>query len=286
MSLSAHAASAVLVSLQRIKPAVLREAFDDLGAGDDVQARLSTRLRRAANRQLELGSHYAFVLSWLVANAGPHLGVSCEVFEAEIAQRSNAGAALVTPRWALSTPMAGALQRRMPCQPLVDGDDLELSLAYSGLIQHLGLLASLPAGTQKLEMLNTAIPCRVVALADRLEPESSFKDPIATRLQRLKGRTLGPQASHVERQWWRGLDGSLCSRRHALSHLGEAEGWTFSKCVDAIWTLDEARVATAGIGLAVLDRVARFLRAGGPPTQLLDAVLTDASTAWLDDQDD
>lgn len=289
MNLSAHAASAVLLSLHRINPAALREVFDELGAGDDIRMQLSTRLRRAAGHQIELGSHYTFVFSWLVANAGPRLGVSYELFEAEVAQQAKAGATMVMPvmpRWALSIPMIGALQRRMPCRPLVNDNDPELALAYSGLIEHLGFLASLPAGTQKLEIINTAIPCRVVALADRLEPQISYTDPIATRLQRLKGRTLGPNASQIERQWWRTLDGSLCSRRHALSHLGDADGWTFSKCVNDIWTVDEARAATAGIGLAVLDRVARYLRDAEPPVQLLDTVLDDPATSWLDDQND
>lgn len=59
-------------------------------------------------------------------------------------------------------------------------------------------------------------------------------------------------------------------RRHALSHLGETEGgWTFSRCIDLMWSLDEARAATAGIALAVLDRVARELRDAGPTQKIL-----------------
>ncbi len=289
MSLSPRAAHSVLTALRHNGKSVLLEELEEIGADEAVLERLLTRLKRAAAQDLHLGYPYAFLLSWLVARVGPRLSASYEMLEAEVGVATKANDTLVMPRWTLAMPIDGALQRRMPCKPLVEGEDEELARAYRGLIDHLGFVAALPEKSRRLEMLNTAIPWRVVALADRLEPEEprtdGRPDPIATRLQRLKGRTVGGgRTSRLERDWWRSLDGDLCLRRHALSHLGETDGgWTFTKCVDAMWTLDEARAATAGIALAVLDRVWRYLRDIPPTTRLLDEVMGDTATAWLDD---
>lgn len=288
MSIPARTAHALLVALKRNGKSALLEELDEFGADEEVLERLLTRLGRASARQYELGYSYTLLLSCWVARVGPRLSIACELLEAEVASEERKDVPLVMPRWILATPIGGALQRRMPCKPLVEDKDEELARAYRGLVDHLAFVATLPEESQRLEMLNTAIPWRVVALADRLEPEASRSDrrpdPIATRLQRLKGRTLGPRASPLERNWWSSLDGDLCLRRHALSHVAETErGWTFNKCVDSMWTLDEARAAAAGIALAVLDRVARYLREIPATAQLLDTVLGDPATVWLDD---
>jgi hypothetical protein len=259
------------------------EEFDALGADEEILERLLVRLEHAADQAYELGSHYAFLFSWLVARIGPRMGMSYELFEIEVARSCKLPTPLVMPRWTLSSPMVGALHRRMPCRPFFDGDDQDLVRAYDGLLDHLVFVAALPSESQRLEMLNTAMPWRVVAIADRLEPELSFKDPIATRLQRLKSRTIGgTNSSAIERFWWRSLDGTLCARRHALSHLGGTDGWTFSRCADAPWSMDEARAAAAGIGLALMDSIARSLRETEPPAQAFEAVLVDKQLAWLD----
>jgi hypothetical protein len=289
MNLFPRAAHCVLTALKRNGKSVLLEELAEIGADEEVLERLLTRLKRAAAQDLELGYPYAFLLSWLVARVGPRLSTSYEMLEAEVGNAAKAGAALVMPRWTLAMPIDGALQRRMPCKPLVEDEDEELTRAYLGLVDHLAFVSALPEASRRLEMLNTAIPWRVVALADRLEPEAprtdGRSDPIATRLQRLKGRTVGGgRTPMLERDWWRSLDGDLCLRRHALSHLGETEGgWTFTKCVDSMWTLDEARAATAAIALAVLDRVARYLRDVPATTRMLDDVMGDTATAWLDE---
>ena len=284
MSFPASIAYAVLSALKRTGSRVLLEELDALGADDEVLERLLARLERAADQAYDLGSHYTFLFSWLVARVGPRLGTSCELFEAEVAKSPKLAPPVVMPRWALALPMVGALYRRMPCRPFVDGDDQDLVRAYEGLLDHLVFLANLPSENQRLEMLNTAIPWRIIAIADRLEPEARFNDPIATRLQRLKGRTVGgTSTSPVERSWWQSLDGTLCARRHALTHLGETDGWTFSRCVDAPWSMNEARAAAAGIGLAVMDHIVRALRDADPPTHMLEAVLDDRETAWLDE---
>lgn len=289
MTLSARAAHALLVVLKRRDRPALLDELSELGGDDQVLERLLVRVQRAAARDCELGYSYAFLLSWLVARLGPSLDTSCELLEAEVATAAKASVGLVMPRWTLAEPTVGALQRRMPCKPFVEPEDQDLALAYRGLVDHLAFISGLPNENQRLELLNTAIPWRVVALADKLEPEDpradGRPDSIASRLQRLKWRTVGgARTSAIEQDWWKGLDGDLCLRRHALSHLGETNGgWTFSKSLDVMWTLDEARAAAAGIGLAVLDSVRRYLREAPPCAQWLDAVLDDGETSWLDD---
>jgi hypothetical protein len=292
MSLVAATALGILTVLKRHRTTLLLDELADVGGDAEVLERLLTRLQRAAAQGVELSYAYTVLLSWLVARVGPQLSMPCEMIEAEVAYHAKGARGIVMPRWALAVPVDAALQRRVPCTPFVDGGNEELLLAYRGLVEHLDLLATLPQGQQQSELLNAAIPWRVVALADRLEPEmpraDGRPDPIATRLERLKSRTVGgSRASTLERGWWRPIDSGLCSRRHALSHLGDAaDGWTFTRCVESMWTLDEARTATAGIALAVLDCVARALRDASPSRQMLDEVLNDRSTAWLDEHGD
>jgi hypothetical protein len=289
MTLTAHAAHSLLVALKRRGKSVLLDELSELGGDGEVLERLLVRMRRGADHACELGYSYAFLLSWLVARIGPNLGITCELLEAELAATAKSSVGLVMPRWTLAAPTVGALQRRIPCLPFVDPDDQDLALAYRGLVDHLAFISGLPDESRRLEMLNTAIPWRVVALADKLEPESpradGRPDAIASRLQRLKARTVGgARTSTLERDLWRSLDGDLCLRRHALSHLAETNGgWTFSRVLDVMWSLDEARAATAGIGLAVLDSVNGYLRNMPPNSRWLDAVIDDAETSWLDD---
>ncbi|MGH7285709.1 MAG: hypothetical protein ACRELY_29675 [Polyangiaceae bacterium] len=284
MTIDSTSAYALLSALRRSGLPFLLDEFDLIGGDDADLNQLLARVRRASARGYALGFQYALLFSWLVARVGPRLSRSCEVFEAEVAQASNPTAPLVMPRWALATPVKNALQRRMPCDPFVEDDD-DVVRAYRGLLAHLAFAETLPPAHQSMEIMNSAIPWRVVALADRLEEESEFGKPsIATRIGILKSKTVGPASPAIEKQWWRALDGSLCIRRHVLSHLNPRDGWSFSRCVDTPWTWDDAREATAGIGLAVMQHMARSLRNNDPPVNMLRDVMGDYETAWLDDQ--
>ncbi len=288
--LPARAGHGVLSALMRDARPFLLDVAPELGADEQTFETLLARLRKAVTHDCELGYPYSLLLSWLIARVGPRLNVSCELVEAAVDAAASAPTGMVMPRWALSVPMVGALQRRMPSVPLVDVGDETIALAYHGLVAHLEFVATLADEQQRLELLNAAIPWRIVALVDRLEPESVRSDGksnhIKTRIGMLKSRTLGRGPSGVEVEWWDLLNEDLCSKRHALSHLGEDKGWTFSQCLEDAWTLEEARKATAAIALAVLNRVAVDLRGMPADPRMVDAVLGDGETEWLDYQEE
>ena len=271
------------------RPILLDEA-SALDADEEVLETLLSRLRKAVAFDYELGYSYSLLLSWLIARVGPRLNTTCELVEAAVDKAVDASTSIVMPRWALSMPINSALQRRMPCMPLIDTDDDIIAAAYRGLVNHLEFIATLPNEQQRFELLNSAIPWRIVALVDRLEPESVRSDgrpnTIKTRIGMLRRRTLRKESPSIEHAWWNHLNEELCSRRHALSHLGEDDGWSFSRCLYNMWTLQEARSACAAIGLAVLNQVAMDLRARPADPRILDAVLGDAETEWLDHQDE
>ncbi len=282
----ADVAHSILTALRRCGSSTLLDVLSRIGGDEDVLEGLLTRLSRAASRDLELGHTYELLLSWLVMHVGPKVATSCEALEQDFARYGVTS--LVIPRWTLAVPVVGALQRRLPCTPLIADTEPELAAAYRGLTDHLNLLAVLPSNHRQLELINTAIPWRVVALADRLEPptektSNGDRPVIATRLQMLGGRTID-SARGIEHEWWNLLiKGSACSRRHALSHLGETkDGWTFTRCVDQMWTLNEARGATAAIALVFIDRIAKYIRNHPVNSTLLDNALRDRATAWLD----
>jgi hypothetical protein len=292
MSLSVHAAYAVLEALNLECRGAVVELFDELHADADAFDQLRARWR--AGRELGHECRYddALLLSWLVAKSGPEMVASCEAFEASVIRCAGGElpTPLVMPKWALAEPVAGALQRRVPCLPLVRGDDEDVLRAYEGLVEHVSYLAALGAEQRGRELLNTAIPWRIVALADKLEPERSYNDSIAARLARLKSKmTGGGHASASDKQWWRALDDGVCARRHALSHLCETmaggqgvnDKWTFRRCVEECWSVETALEATAGIALAVMAQIAWSLSQAAPPVSALDSVLT--ASAWLDD---
>ena len=284
--LPAAAGYGVLAVLRKHAQHGLNEAISDLGADEDVLEPLLRRLKKASNYSINLGYCYSLLLSWLVARIGPQLNTDCELVEAAVDKEAATATGVVMPRWTLSTPIAGALQRRVPCVPLVDLNDETIAAAYAGLVRHLELLAALPPEHQRLELLNSAIPWRIVGLVDRLEPETGDHDKIKTRIGKLRSRTLGVPPSSIERDWWKLLNPDLCAKRHILSHLGEDDGWTFKQCVDDAWTLEDARRATAAIGLAVLKRAAIDLQQMPANSSMLDNVLGDSDTAWIDDQED
>jgi hypothetical protein len=120
----------LLTALRRNGKSLLLEQLGEIGADEEVLERLLTRLKRAAAQDLGLGYAYAFLLSWLVARVGPELDISYEVVEAEVGNAAESSSALVMPRWTLAMPIAGALQRRMPCKPLVEGEDEEHRAMY------------------------------------------------------------------------------------------------------------------------------------------------------------
>lgn len=289
--MSAKAGFGVLAALmhEEARPILLDEA-SALDADEEVLETLLSRLRKAVAFDYELGYSYSLLLSWLTARVGPRLKTACELVEAVVDNAAAASTNIVMPRWALSVSIDSALQRRMPCVPFIDADDGAIADAYRGLVEHLEFIATLPDEQQRLELLNSAIPWRIVALVDRLEPESIRSDgkptSIKTRIGTLRSRTLRPDSPGIEHAWWKHLNEDLCSRRHALSHLGEDDGWSFSHCLKNMWTLQEARSACAAIALAVLNQVATDLRARPADPGILDAVLRDAETEWLDHQDE
>ncbi len=289
--MSAKAGLGVLAALmhEEARPILLDEA-SALDADEEVLETLLSRLRKAVAFDYELGYSYSLLLSWLTARVGPRLNTTCELVEAVVDNAAAASTNIVMPRWALSVPIDSALQRRMPCVPFIDADDSIIAAAYRGLVEHLEFIAVLPDEQQRLELLNSAMPWRIVALVDRLEPESVRSDgkptSIKTRIGMLRSRTLKTGPPGIEHAWWKHLNEDLCSRRHALSHLGEDEGWSFSHCVKNMLTLQEARSACAAIALAVLNQVATDLRARPADPRILDAVLRDAETEWLDHQDE
>lgn len=283
MSLSSRALAAVFATLeQEAKASSVANALDEIGGEVDDFSVLARRYRSAREYNYECGRNEVLLTSWFVARLGPSLDLSAAEFEASV--ESAAGGRLphplVSPKWVLGEPVEGALQRRLPCRPLVHGDDEDLFRAYGGLLDHLAHLRTLRASDRALEILNTAIPWRIVALADRLQPEESEKDGITYRLGRLRSRTVDDgRTSAVERSWWDALDRRLIARRHVLSHLGEHDGLTFSRCVEDMWPLETALEATAGIALSVMAKIAGDLKES-PPTAAFQAVLEE--TAWLD----
>lgn len=278
----------VLETLKTEGRDALRESLERLeGEPEDVDA-LVRRYRAGREFGSLASKDDLFLASWLVANVGPHLRLSRTAeLEALIFDRlgSQSSIRLVAPKWVLAVPVDGALYGRLPCRPFATGEDETLWLAYEGLLLHLDYLRRLPDDDRSLELMNSSIPWRVIALADRLEPDEteSVEQPkgMTYRLGILRNRTLRSDATAIEKAWWKHLDADLVERRNVLSHLCDSKGWSFESCVATPWNIEAALEAVSGIALAVLDSISRDLRDGDPPAGVLQAVLN--STRWLEE---
>lgn len=264
----------------------VEEQMDLLGGGTEALDALLRRYRISRDFQVPAEDRDLELVSWLVATVGPKLRISEPQFEALVADRlgESESFALVLPRWVLSRPIDGALYQRLPCDPLVDGDDNALIQAYRGLLAQLSYLGQRSDRARAPEVMHSALPWRVVAIADHLEPDPDSverRKGMGYRIGLLRDRTLRSGATAFEKQWWRRLDQNLVARRNVLTHLVETSGYTFESCVAMPWDHHDALEATSGIAMAVLDSIGRDLRNGEPPRAQFLSVLR--ATEWLDE---
>lgn len=284
--ISTQVLATIIETLKLEDKAALGGAFGALGA-ELEQADVLLR-RYGAAAEVPASPQDLFLASWMVATVGPQLKMDGPAaFEFILAERLKqlVSPVIVSPKWVLATPIDGALYRRMPCRPLVPSVDPTLTLAYDGLLEHLLYLGELRGVERDRELLNSSLPWRVVALADRLEPDPSRTSAerergMSYRLGLLRNRVQSDLSS-VEKLWWSRLNDELVDRRNVLSHLCELDPWTFERCVSTPWDHEAALEAGAAIALAIVDQIARDLRTGEAPVSLLERILQE--TVWLEE---
>jgi hypothetical protein len=287
---SSHAA-AVYSALQQGYSEAMGERLLVIGADrDDLKDQVIVHEKLRNYDDPPILQYERDLLGWLVANCGPVSKFrSPEEFEEALRTRFDDDQLPIAPHWALSNPVAGALVRRFPAEPVFDAasQNPDLARAYDGLLK---LLAFVFPGTSEearsVEVVLSAFLWRIIAIADRLQRAAGESDrAMEYRLGLLRERVVGMAgASAFEKTLWRALDEHVVLRRHVLTHLSHREDtrretWTFCRCVDEQYDNEALLTMCAAISTAVLDQFAADLRDMPAPAGMFEAATR--VNAWV-----